>query len=93
MFADEVMALQYGTPELNKIRAAAQLGEPEALKSYVYFCAWQGIRADKYIPPTMKTEVFRRFADMDLLTVSFADVRPHPNPPENEIINPEVLDG
>lgn len=77
MLADEVIALQYGTPELEKIRDAASQGDPAALKVYVYFCAWQGIRADKFIPPTMKTEVFRRFADMDLLTVSFAGIEPN----------------
>jgi hypothetical protein len=93
MFADEIIALQYGTPELNRIREEATKGDPAALKTYVYFCAWQGIRADRYIPPTMKTEVFRRFADMDLLSVSFAGVEPHPSPPDQEIITPEVVDG
>ncbi len=76
MLADEVIALQFGTPELEAIRDAAAKGDPSALKTYVYFAAWQGIKADKYIPPTMKTEVFRRFADMDLIHVSFAGVEP-----------------
>ncbi len=67
--ADEVIALQFGSPKLEELREAAKRGEPDALKRYVYYSAWQGIKADKYIPDKKKRAVFRELVDADLIEV------------------------
>lgn len=68
--ADEVLALQFGTPQLDALREAAKAGDAGALRTYVYWCAWQGIRNDAYIPNPKKAEVFRKLADEDLIEVT-----------------------
>lgn len=66
---DEVIALQYGSNELEALRMAALSGKDRALKAYVYFAAWQGILADKYVPAHMKIKIFRELVDKDLIEV------------------------
>lgn len=68
--ADEILALQFGTPQLDALREAATKGDPDALQRYVYWCAWQGIRKDDYIPVTKKADVFRKLADADLIEIN-----------------------
>jgi len=71
--ADEVIALKFGSPELDALRDRARHGEPAALKSYVYFCAWRGICSDDYIPATAKASVFRKLVDADLISVALEE--------------------
>lgn len=66
------MALQFGSPKLDELRSSAIKGSPDALLEYVYYCAWLGIRADKYIPPKKKAAVFRQLVDSNMFEVSLA---------------------
>ena len=67
--ADEVIKLRLGTPEFNALRKAATEGKADALKKYVYWCAWRGIRADVFIPPQKKAAVFRALVQADKFEV------------------------
>lgn len=74
--ADQIIALQFGSTQLDDIRAAASKGEPDALLRYVYFCAWQGIRSDDYIPKNKKAAVFRQLVDTNMIEVSLSPPEP-----------------
>lgn len=66
----EIVQLSYGTRELDDLRGRAVNKDLEALLEYAYFCSWQGILADKYIPPEKKFPVFKALMKADVLEVS-----------------------
>jgi hypothetical protein len=61
------------------LRSEAVNGKADALLTYVYFCAWQGIRADRYIPNDKKASVFRHLVKSEMIEVSIAPTAAVPN--------------
>lgn len=70
-FADEIMALEFGQPRFEALRACAKVGQKDAIRKYVYFCAWRGILGDKFIPAYQKATLFRKLVEADLIEVKF----------------------
>lgn len=68
-FADDIMGLRPGTPELETLRAQALKGDKDCLKRYLYFSSWQGIQGDRYVPNNKKRRVFRALVKADLFEV------------------------
>jgi hypothetical protein len=66
----EVIALKPFSPEMDKVREEASVGQPRALKVYVYFAVLQKIRQDTFIPPDKKLKTFKQLVDADLVEVS-----------------------
>lgn len=66
----EVIALKPGSEEIESLRNAVRNGDKDAAKKYVYWCALENIRRDRYVPPKKKLPLFKELVQADLIEVS-----------------------
>lgn len=68
-YVDDILTIRIGTPEFHELRKQASEGRADALKKYVYWCAWRSIRSDIYIPKEKKYQVFKGLVKFDAIEV------------------------
>lgn len=70
--ASTVIRLQKGSDELEQTRLKAMAGDPDALKTYLYWCAWRDIQGNPLIPQKDKLKVFHQLAKADMFEFELA---------------------